>query len=208
MMATALPWLGALASDRSRPGAESATGAREDLEDIRCVLAGDPDRYARLVERHQRTIALYMWRFSREPATCEELVQTVFVQAYLSLAKYRGEAPFQHWLKKIATHVGFNHWKKKKRERIWVQWEIERTPAPATERRAASVDDRDLLYRLLEQIPPAERILLTMIYLEEMETAEIAELLGSSQTLVRVRAHRARARLRKLLVAHREDLVP
>lgn len=206
MMAAAFPWNGALAADAPRPAADAAAIAAVDRDDIRRVLGGDPDYYAQIVGRHQRAIALYMWRFTRDPAICEELVQTVFVQAYLSLGRFRGDAPFHHWLKKIATHVGFHHWKKKKRERIWAPLLFE--SAHKRESRTASIEDCDLLYHLLAQLTPNDRFVLTMIYFEEMETAEIAELMGSSQTLVRVRAHRARARLRKLLDAHHKGGQP
>ena len=59
---------------------------------------GDPEAYRRLIERHQDHVARILWRFSRDRRTHEELVQDVFVEAYLSLGNYRGKAPFEHWL--------------------------------------------------------------------------------------------------------------
>ena len=50
--------------------------------------------------------------FSRQPAVAEEMVQDVFVEAYLSLRGFRGSAPFAHWLQKIATRVGYRYWKR------------------------------------------------------------------------------------------------
>ena len=67
--------------------------------------------YARLVRRYQSEIADQMWRFSRQVSVAEELVQEVFVEAYFSLAKFRGQSPLLHWLRRIATRVGYRYWK-------------------------------------------------------------------------------------------------
>ncbi|MHC4628636.1 MAG: sigma factor, partial [Planctomycetota bacterium] len=56
-----------------------------DRKDIEACLGGDKDSYARLVRRYEAQITKLMWRFSRDPTICEELVQEVFVEAYLSL---------------------------------------------------------------------------------------------------------------------------
>ena len=129
-----------------------------------------------------------------------ELVQDVFVEAYLSLGSFRGKAPFLHWLRRIATRVGYRHWKRRKRERerfadasrqhlgALVVCE-DPTPAEAAEH----------VHKLLEQLPAKDRLVLSLQYFEECDTSEIAERTGWSRTLVKVRAHRARRKLRNLL---------
>jgi len=78
-----------------------------DAADIRDSLAGDGDAYGRLVERYQQPIAAAMWRFTRDRRQWEELVQDVFVEGYLSLGTYSARAPLLHWLRRIATRVGY-----------------------------------------------------------------------------------------------------
>ena len=58
-----------------------------------------------------------MWRFTRNRGEWEELVQDVFVEAYFSLKSFRGRAPLLHWLKKVATRVGYRYWKRRKHQR-------------------------------------------------------------------------------------------
>jgi hypothetical protein len=81
-----------------------------ELEDIRRSRRGDSDAYRRLIERHQEHVGRILWRFSRDRLVHEELVQDVFVEAYMSLSSYRAKAPFAHWLSRIATRVGYRYW--------------------------------------------------------------------------------------------------
>jgi len=172
-----------------------------DAADIAASLNGQGDAYERLVRRYQDQIAATMWRFSRDRARCEELVHDVFVEAYLGLGSYRGQAPFLHWLRRIATRVGYRHWKQRARERA-------RAPVPLDEGVVADVaagtpDDpaaaSERLERLLARLPPRDALVLTLLYLEDCSVQETAERTGWSRTLVKVQAHRARKKLRKLL---------
>jgi DNA-directed RNA polymerase specialized sigma24 family protein len=79
-----------------------------DWRDCQLCLAGDQTACARLFKRHEPDIARQMWRFSRDRGVCEELVQEALVQAYFSLGRYRPmKTPFVHWLRRIATRVGY-----------------------------------------------------------------------------------------------------
>ncbi len=172
----------------------------EDLRDIRAGLGGDGEAFARLVRRYQDEIARYMWKFSRDPQMCEELVQDVFVEAYFSLRSFHGRSPFLHWLRRIATRTGYRFWKAKARSRTVVS----ATDACAAEQLsclpAAQLqpgEAADLLHGLLERLAPRDRLVLTLMYLEGLPVAKIADLTGWSKTLVKVQAHRARTRLKR-----------
>ena len=93
-----------------------ASSAAADLEDIRQSRQGDNEAYRRLIERHQEHVGRILWRFTRDRQVHEELVQDAFVEAYLSLASYRGKAPLAHWLSRIATRVGYHYWKQTARQ--------------------------------------------------------------------------------------------
>jgi len=172
-----------------------------DLRDINSCLDGDGTAYARLVERNQSMVAARMWRFTRDKAAHQELVQEVFVEAYLSLSKYRAKAPFQHWLSRIATIVGYRFWKYRSRERsrssIPIE-ELDQLVAVEPETMDPSVA-ADVLYSLLEQLPPRDRLVLVLRYLEDRSVEETAELTGWTGTMVKVQSWRARKKLRKLL---------
>jgi hypothetical protein len=93
------------------------TDNSREREDIAASLKGDGEAYRRLVVQYQGLIAGQMQRFSRDPVVLEELVQEVFVEAYLSLKSFRGSAPFLHRLRTLATRTGYRHWKRPARRR-------------------------------------------------------------------------------------------
>lgn len=175
----------------------------EDRRDIERTLAGDGVAYERLVKRYESQIAAQMWRFSRNPTVCEELVQDIFVEVYFSLPNFRGEAPFFHWLRRIATRVGYRYWKQKARQELAVPLDLEALQAVAENPppEIAGV----VLHGLLAQLHPAQRLVLTLMYFEQCSVEEIAERTGWNSGVIKMRAHRARKKLKKL--AEREKLL-
>ena len=145
----------------------------EDHEDIRLCQNGDEEAYARIIRRYEIPIARQMWRFSRNPQIHEELVQEVFVEAYTSLHTFKGTAPFEHWLRKIATRVGYKFWKHKTRdtERSTKLNENKELVMPAPEK-ASSSEAGEYLYQLLEHLDAQDRIVLTLMYFEGWDTNE------------------------------------
>ena len=171
-----------------------------DLEDIRQSRDGDSEAYRRLIERYQRQIGKILWRFSRDRLIHEELVQDVFVEAYLSLDRYHEKAPFVHWLSRIATRVGYSYWKQKarrKKKENFSLTEWDQLPDNSIERMEPS-HAADLLYKLLGQLPPRDRLVLTLRYLEECDVAETAQRTGWTKSMVKVQTWRARNKLRNL----------
>ncbi len=189
--------------DRECPPVPASSVSLEDAADIRAALGGDGQAYARLVSRYQGEIGRYLWRFARSRGECEELMQDVFVEAYFSLESFRGRAALAHWLKRIATRVVYRHWKRRRSTRSECRLETAAIP-PATGQQDSPTDPqeaREIVQALLARLRPRDRLVLTLMYLEERTPAEIARLTGWSVTMVKVQAHRARGRLRRLLNA-------
>ena len=172
----------------------------EDRQDIADSLAGNGEGYARLVRRYQNKVAAQMWRFTRDAVVLDQLVQDVFVEAYLSLKGFKGQAPFLHWLRRVATRVGFRYWKsrarKEGREEALKETNLNLTAAPET---LTPVEAADTLYRLLGKLSPADRLVLTLFYFEQCDLNEISTRSGWNRPLVKVRLHRARKKLKSLL---------
>ena len=173
-----------------------------DIRDIRATLAGDGEAYSRLLRRYQNDISARMWRFSRDRRELEELVHDVFVEAYISLKGFKAKAPFSHWLNRIATRVGYRWWKKQKRQtdretplQDWDRLIQDDRQDPWAPQEAAK-----MLHGVLAQLRPRDRLVLTLMYLEELSINEIAEQTGWSKTMVKVQVHRARKRLKVLMV--------
>ena len=168
----------------------------DEADDIRDARAGDGEAYRRLVCRYQQEIAHRLRRFSRDPLAIEEMVQETFVGAYFSLRGYRGDAPFEHWLHRIAVRVGYRYWKSRKSARQTVSIEGQ---SLALSRPESCDDDAEQLHRVLDQLSPRDRLVVTLLYLEEYSVEETAKLTGWSRTMVKVQAFRARAKLKKVM---------
>lgn len=185
---------------QARTDTDSHADGAADRRDVALAQGGDGGAYARLVARHQGEVARRMWRFTRDPAQQRELVQDVFVNAYMGLKGYRGDAPFVHWLRKIAVRTGYAFWReseKCRREQSVAPEAMARFAEDPADRSAAEA--AETVHCVLAQLPPRDRAVLTLLYLEERTVAEAADLLGWSRSMVKVQAWRARAKIRKLL---------
>lgn len=172
-----------------------------EAADIAAAQGGDEAAFRRLIERYQATIGLQMSRFTRQPQQRDELVQDVFVRAYFSLNSFRGRAPFEHWLRKIAVRVGYQFWTSRQRERQQValsddEWARVRDASYEPSSASAAAE---LVERLLGMLAPADRLVLTLIYLDGCSMAEAAARAGWTTIGTKVRASRARQKLRDLL---------
>lgn len=200
-----MPWLACDLTQRQEYG-RIYTVESTDRKDIAACLGGDKDSYERLVRRYEMQITRLMWRFSRNPAVCEELVQEVFVEAYFSLKSYRGRAPFLHWLRTIGTRVGYRFWKEQEKTKALLPLAdfdiIEKKDADTTVDSSVAAE---LLHLLLARLPRADRLVLTLMYFEQYSTREIAEQMGWSRAMVKMRALRARKKLKT--IAERENLL-
>ena len=178
---------------------ESATPI--ESRDIKAASNGDHDAFRRLVERYQATIAAQMRRFSRDHRVLEELVHDVFVEAFVSLSGFREKSPFEHWLRKIAVRVGYRHWKTEARDKRRAD-EIRDNAASTVlsiEPPTNAIEAMDQLHSVFAKLSPRDRLVLTLLYWDGYTVAEAAKLAGWTQSLVKVQAHRARKRLKKLL---------
>lgn len=175
-----------------------------DSEDIAATLAGDHGAFARIVERYQGDVSRYLWRFTRNEIDCEELTQNVFVEVYLSLASFGRKAVFWSWIKVIATRVGYRYWQRQTKARKLGNVELHETSVTDQSRpdivdQVVQNDEASRLFAMLQQLSPRDRLVLTLMYIEEHSVAEIAEITGWSQTLVKVQAFRARNKLKDLV---------
>ncbi len=197
------PGTGTLTGNGDGSGRGDATLPGHDAMDVRRSLQGDGDAYAALIERHQAGVAVRMWRFTRDRTLHRELVQEVFVQAYLSLGTYKGTGPFEHWLSRIATRVGYRFWRKNAAEVSMKQVPLEEIDQLASEPAHEMSPDlaADMLHRMLEGLPPRDRLVLVLRYIEDRSVKEVAALTGWTQTMVKVQTWRARKKLKRLLEA-------
>lgn len=152
---------------------------------------GDRDAFGELVRRHQRHVFRLAGRFFRRREDVEEAAQETFLRAWRKLASYRADAPFEHWLTRVCLNCCYEILRQRPPESLELPAGLAAPAANAT----AALDAE----RLLARLPAADRFLLLMLHGEGWSVAEIANKLGWTQVNVKVRAHRARLRLRREL---------
>jgi RNA polymerase sigma-70 factor (ECF subfamily) len=180
---------------------------RSDAELIRAVLDGDADSFEPLIVRYQPRLFATARRYARREDEVEDIVQEVFLKAYQRLGSYRGDAPFEHWLMRLAVRTCYDFLRGHQRNREHSFTELTPDESNWLDQFNTGTDDagehaaaaRTLINKVLEQLPPAARLVITLLEIEEKSVKEIAALTGWSVTLVKVRAFRARAQMRRIL---------
>ncbi len=139
----------------------------------------------------------------------EDLAQEVFMKMFTRLGQYQGAVPFPHWVSRIAVTTCIDHLRAQKRrpEFRWADLsenEAEVLDAVMTSENAVPANDamaaHELVHKLLDQLKPDDRMVIRLLDLEQKTIAEIGELTGWNTSLVKVRAFRARRKLRKLFL--------
>jgi RNA polymerase sigma-70 factor (ECF subfamily) len=168
---------------------------------ISATLQGDDGAFARLVARYKRRVFSLAFRFARDKDDLEDICQEVFIKAYDNLKSFRHDAPFEHWISRIAVracHDALRAGRHEKHTRSLDDVEYDLKDEAETAR-AEARQARELLRWAMDRLSPDERMVITLMELEEMTLRETAALTGWSESNVKVRAHRARQALRKIL---------
>jgi RNA polymerase sigma-70 factor (ECF subfamily) len=187
------------------PSLNSTETANDDAELLERIRGGATDDFAELVRRHQSRVFAILHRYERDAHKVEDLAQETFLKAWRALGQFDGRAPFEHWLSRVAARVALDHLRKEKRRQNeiglpelgddaldWLRNDDEKSELDA---RSAA----ELLELAMRELSPADRLVITMQELEGRSVKEIAVAMGASGVAVRVRAMRARSKLRQAL---------
>lgn len=166
---------------------------------IKAALSGDDEAFSELVRRHKGKIFRLASRYVRDEAQIDDVSQEVFIKAYRSLNKFRGDAPFEHWLTKIAVNTCYDMLRKQARRPDDVPLDSVSHSIGKAAEAPAGYDAWHVLKRALSQLRPEERLVITLLNLEEKSIRETASLTGWSEANVKVRAFRARKELKRIL---------
>ncbi len=146
-------------------------------------------------------------RYVQSPAELDDLAQDIFVHIWKGLRTYRFDAPFPHWASRVAVNACLTHLKRRRRrQQVFIS-----PDEPASLERVADVSagDQDGAREAADRLLPAmqalradERLIITLLHLEEKSVVEISALTGWTESNVKVRAMRARIKLKKLLTQY------
>lgn len=185
----------------------TVSAERTDAELVSAVVGGDLGRFEELVCRYQARLFSLVRRHARREDEVEDIVQDIFLKAFSKLSTWRGDAPFEHWLMRLAVRTCYDVLRGHQRNREhsvtdlgadgedWLERQVERHEGQDHDAEAA----RTLIFNVLQQLSPSHRLIITLLEIEERSVREIADLTGWSIPLVKVRAFRARAEMRRVL---------
>jgi RNA polymerase sigma-70 factor (ECF subfamily) len=184
-----------------------------DAELIAAVLAGETEKFEALVVRYQPRVFATARRYARRESEVEDIVQEVFLKAFQKLAGFRGEAPFEHWLMRLTTHTCYDFLRSHQRNREMAFTELSTEESDWLDRFIVQPDSADenaeaarlLVEKVLSSMSPAGRLIITLLEIEDRSVKEIAQMTGWSIPLVKVRAFRARAEMRKILASLKRE---
>jgi RNA polymerase sigma-70 factor (ECF subfamily) len=180
---------------------------RTEAELIAAVLKGNAASFEPLVQKYSPRVFATARRYARRESEIEDIAQEVWLKAFKKIKSFRGEAPFEHWLMRLTVRTCYDFLRRHQRNRELVfsdltepenDW-LERfvtQPEAVSENADAA---RLLVARVLERLSPSARLIITLLEIEDRSIKEIAALTGWSVPLVKVRAFRARAEMRKIL---------
>lgn len=178
------------------------------------AAAGDHSAFEDLLTRYEARAYRLAWRLTGSGADAEDVVQDAFLSAYRGLGAFRGEAGFSTWLFRIVTNAALMQRRGRKRRPTTplddglprFDGDGRHAAEPADLEAAVRVEerlDREALavhaQRAVDALPEPYRAAFVLRDLEEMETSEVAALLGIGTAAVRQRVHRARLLLRGYL---------
>lgn len=176
-------------------------GHDPDAIDVQRVLAGDINAYEGIVRRWQEPIVNLAFRFCREQGLAEEIAQDVFLKAFKSLHGWRGESRFSTWLYALALNMC--------RSRLRRFRPILR-PIEEAERVAGAlqpdevyeaIEESEIVRRLVLQLPRRYREAIIVVYFQDQNIQEAADILRIPEGTLKARLHRGRELLRKKIVA-------
>jgi RNA polymerase sigma-70 factor (ECF subfamily) len=184
-----------------------------DDPDVPALVAAalrDDDDAAHALVRHLYPFVARLVRSHRPKRAAEEdLCQMIFIKMFQKLPQYSGAVPLEHWLSRIAINTCLNAIAAEKRRPELRRADLSEEQEAVVDNLAASSGElaadqqlasRDLLTHLLAALKPAERLIIDLLHLQQKSVDEIRNLTGWSAALVRVRAFRARQKLKGQLV--------
>lgn len=172
-----------------------------DARLIAATLAGDDAAFAALVRRYRSRVFGIAAQFARNDHELDDVCQEIFIKAFRNLDRFRADAPFEHWLSRIAVRACYDLLRRTRHDRANVTLDGMEIGVADN---VSATRAREVLDWAMGKLSAEERLVITLLELEEHSVREIAALTGWSESNVKVRAFRARQRLKGILEASHE----
>ena len=186
----------------------SSSRIETDEEIVRAILAGDEAAFNLLFERYRRLVVHLVSRFFRQPEVVEDISQQAFTKVYFSLKDFRGghEKSFSAWLSRLTINACYDELRKRNRrsENLFSEFSaeereyFEQIAAEDSKCAEKSLVAKDLAEKILANLDAKERLALTLLHGEDFSVAEVAAIVGWSESNVKTRLFRCRHNLRNI----------
>ena len=180
----------------------------EEREIVRLSQQGDEEAFSLLVKKYQAKVFSMALSFAKNREAADDLAQEIFLKAFLALPKFHFKSEFGTWLYRIAVNHSKDFLRKKGKAREISLEDIRELPLDeedavlAGEKERTEERRKQLVRRVLQQLPDKYKIVLTLRDIQGFSYEQISSILRLSPGTVDSRLHRARKILRKKLVPH------
>jgi RNA polymerase sigma-70 factor, ECF subfamily len=183
----------------------------DDDEIIRRVVGGDVNVFEVLLQRYRRLVFRIVLKHVPHDSA-EEVAQDTFVRAYQSLPGYAAKSSFPRWLTTLAVRSCYDFWRNHARNRElplsslteehqkWLDEVLAPQSRESFLEHTAREEGKEVLGYALDRLPAEDRMVLSLVHLEGLSVKEAAEMLGWGVIKTKVRAHRARREMRKIIL--------
>lgn len=180
---------------------------------LEALKRGDPEACAGMLKLYAPRVYAIAIRMVNDPVDAEEVLQETFISACKNIQKFEGRSALGTWLHRIATNAALMHLRKRKKNQVSLDAPIEVQDGDdvyreiqgwdyAPDDHAMNSEIRDVLETAIAELPESLRTVFVLREIEGYSTTETARILDISVSAAKVRLHRARLRLRKLLAPY------
>lgn len=188
------------------PALQEEAVISDDTDDVslsKLAGAGNLTAFEMLYQRHHRRVYSLCLRMTNNQTEAEDLTQEVFIQLFRKIASFRGESAFSTWLHRLTVNQVLMHFRRRsvKNEKVSDSGEIpDQIVTGSANPNRMQVVDRLALNKAIEQLPPGYKKVFLLHDVEGYEHEEIARILKLSVGTSKSQLHKARLKLRGLLI--------
>jgi RNA polymerase sigma-70 factor, ECF subfamily len=173
---------------------------------VQAALAHDDDAAGKLVRQLYPLVAKLVRAHRPRRTSEEDLCQMIFIRIFQKLSQFSGKVPLEHWVSRIAINTCLNQIAAEKVRPELRHADLSEEEQAVVENLAATTEElspdnrfasRELVEHLLDVLRPVERLVIDMLYLQGCSVEEIRKMTGWSASLIKVRAFRARRKMKQ-----------
>lgn len=172
---------------------------------VKAILVGETKNFDYFVDTYQDMAITIAYRICGNRQDAEDITQNAFVKAYHNLSSFKGNSKFSSWFYRIVYNTALTSMRKINIQKEYVDFQFVIKNEPLHDNdvlmKIETKERNELINKAISKLHPSESIVLTLYYLEDMPTKEIAQITGLSKSNIKVKLYRGRQNLAHLLSA-------